>query len=86
MSLPKGLIVRVKCFALCLSVCVCLSVVFFSTALFVFVCFGDEEQECRYHRVPSGSAQSPIDKQDAFHYFRSELCSPACFQKTPACP
>lgn len=76
MSLPKGLIVRVKCFALCLSVCACVSVVFFSIVLFVFVYFGDEEQECCYHHVPSGNAQSPIDKQDAFHYFRSELCSP----------
>lgn len=42
-----------------------------STVVFVFVCLGAEEEECSYHHVPSGSAQSQIDKQDAFHYFLS---------------
>lgn len=43
----------------------------FPTVVFVFVYLGDEQEECSYRHVPSGSAQSQIDKQDAFHYFLS---------------
>lgn len=57
-----------KCFALC--VCVFPSSCF-STVVFVFVCLGVEEEECSYNYAPSGSAQSQIDKQDAFRYFLS---------------
>lgn len=48
-------------------------VFFFSIVLFVFVCLRDkeEEEECSYCHVPSGSEQSQIDKQDAFRYFLS---------------
>lgn len=43
----------------------------FDTVIFEFVCLGDEEEECSYHPVPSGSAQPQIDKRDAFLHFLS---------------
>lgn len=54
MSVPKGLIVRVKCFC---TVCFFVFFLGFSTEVFVFVCLGDEE-ECTYNYVPS-AAHSP---------------------------
>lgn len=48
MSAPKGLIVRVKCFALSIFFFSC----YFATVVFVFVCFRNEEEECSYHHVP----------------------------------
>lgn len=65
MSKPKGLIVRVKCFALC----ICFFFFFFSPVLFVFV-FGPE-QECCADLVPSRCVQSQIDKRDASCLFLS---------------
>lgn len=39
---------------------------------FLVLCLGDEvEEECSCRNVPSGSAQSQIDKQDASDYFLS---------------
>lgn len=67
------------------SVCVCV----FSLAPHVlFLClFGDEEEEHSHHHMPSSSAQSGIDKVDAFllRPVRPELCSPSCIQRTLAC-
>lgn len=67
MSVPEGLIVKSEMF--------CTVYFFFVCPLYSSLClcvFGaEEEEECSYHRAPSGSAQSKIDKQDAFHYFLS---------------
>lgn len=66
MSLPKGLIVRVKCFALFFP-----PLLFYSSLCLCVFVFEEEEEECSYHHVPSASAQFQINKQDAFHYFLS---------------
>lgn len=76
MSKPKGLIVGVNLFALCL---------FFS--VFFSVCLQDKKKECSYHCVPSAIAQSQIDKRDAFHSFLSahSFVPVPCIQKKLAC-
>lgn len=76
-SLAKGLIVRMKCFALCM---------FFpcsATVVFVFVCLGVKKKNV----VTTLRHQPLIDKQDAFPLLpvRPELCSPPRIQKTMAC-
>lgn len=86
MSLEGGLIITVKCFALFL--CVFCVFVFSLAPHILFLClFGDEEEEHSHHHMPSGSAQSGIDKVDAFlpRPVRPELCSPSCIQRTLAC-
>lgn len=63
MSQPKGLIVRARCFALYICVCVC---------FFVFVCFGDAEEECGRRGVPSSRTQTHGSINRMFsHYFLS---------------
>lgn len=72
-SVPKGLIVSVKCLGLCV-LSPLLSFPFLPPPIFVFVCFCDDEEEKTPQLCAAGRHTAPpdrIDKRDTCRYFLS---------------